>query len=173
MVKWSSEWRLPLNPLKCESSFFSLDLYQSCLKPSLFLLNTPFNFNLNPTFLGVPFDRTLFFKHQVLSLRKRFIADSVPSDLAPVVPQRNCYVLDIKPLFALLSPMLPQNAFLSHLSPTSSLWKGCIDPPVEKSQAVYRLLLSPSFTRSASSSPSPTNLSLSLKQPSDYLYPFL
>ena len=25
LVKWSSKWRLPLNPLKCETSFFSLD----------------------------------------------------------------------------------------------------------------------------------------------------
>ena len=29
LVKWSSKWRLPLNPLKCETSFFSLDPYQS------------------------------------------------------------------------------------------------------------------------------------------------
>ena len=59
------------NPLKCESSFFSLDFYQSRHKPSLSVLNTLFNFNSNPTFLSVTFDRILSFKHHVLSLRKK------------------------------------------------------------------------------------------------------
>ena len=68
LVEWSSKWRLPLNPLKCETSFFSLDPYQ----PSLHILNTPFKFNPHLTFLGVTFDHTLSFKHHVLSLRKKF-----------------------------------------------------------------------------------------------------
>ena len=34
LVEWSSKWRLPLNPLKCETSFFSLDPYQSRIQPS-------------------------------------------------------------------------------------------------------------------------------------------
>ena len=72
LVEWSSTWRLPLNPLKYESSFFSLDPYQSLIKPSLYILDTPLNFNPHPTFLGVTFDRILSFKHQVLSLRKKF-----------------------------------------------------------------------------------------------------
>ena len=71
-MEWSSKWRLPLNPLKCETSFFSLDLYQSRIQPSLYILNTPLKFNPHPTFLGVTFDRTLSFKHHVLSLRKKF-----------------------------------------------------------------------------------------------------
>ena len=71
-MEWSSKWRLPLNPLKCETSFFSLDPYQSRIQPSLYILNTPLKFNPHPTFLGVTFDRTLSFKHRVLSLRKKF-----------------------------------------------------------------------------------------------------
>ena len=72
LVKWSSKWRLPLNPLKCETSFFSLDPYQSRIQPSLYILNTPLKYNPHPTFLGVTFDRTLSFKHHVLSLQKKF-----------------------------------------------------------------------------------------------------
>ena len=59
LVEWSSKWRLPLNPLKCETFFFSLYPYQSRTQPSLYILNTPLKFNPHPTFLGVTFDRTL------------------------------------------------------------------------------------------------------------------
>ena len=72
LVAWFSKWRLPLNPLKCETSFFSLDPYQSRIQPSLHILNTLLKFNPHPTFLGVTFDCTLSFKHHVLSLRKKF-----------------------------------------------------------------------------------------------------
>ena len=51
LVEWSSKWRLPLNPFKCETSFFSLDPYQSRIQPSLYILNTPLKFNPHPTFL--------------------------------------------------------------------------------------------------------------------------
>ena len=71
-MEWSSKWRLPLNPLKCKTSFFSLDAYQSRIQPSLYILITPLKFNPYPTFFGVTFDRTLSFKHYVLSLRKKF-----------------------------------------------------------------------------------------------------
>ena len=59
-------------PPKCETSFFSLDPYQSRIQPSLYILNNPLKLNPHPTFLGVTFDRTLSFKHHVLSLRKNF-----------------------------------------------------------------------------------------------------
>ena len=72
LVKWSSKWRLPLNSFKCKTSFFSLDPYQSCIQPSLYIFNTPLKFKPHPTFLGVTFDRTMSFKHYVLSLRKKF-----------------------------------------------------------------------------------------------------
>ena len=129
LVVWSSKWRLPLNPLKCESSFFSLDPYQSCLKLSLFILNTPLNFNPNPTFLGVTFNRTLSFKHHVLSLQKKFHSRlrafrSIASAFwGPSKESLSTPLYYIKPLFAPSSPMLPQAGFLSHPPPISSLWR--------------------------------------------------
>ena len=65
LVEWSCTWHLPLNLLECESSFFSLDSYQSRIKPSLYNFNAPLNFNRTLCF-------TLSFKYHVLSLRKKF-----------------------------------------------------------------------------------------------------
>ena len=62
----------PSQPLKCETSFFSLNPYQSRIQSSLYILNTHLKFNPHPTFLGVTFDCTLSFKHHVLSLRIKF-----------------------------------------------------------------------------------------------------
>ena len=95
-------------------------LYQSHLKLFLSILNTPLNFNANPTFLGVPFDALFLLSIMSYPYRKSFIANFVPSDLSslpPGAPQRNLYVLYIKPLFALSSHMLPQASFLSHPNP--------------------------------------------------------
>ena len=59
---WSNLWRLPLNPKKCESSFFfSTDPHQATFEPRLNLLGFPLLFNPTPKFLGVTFDRTLSF----------------------------------------------------------------------------------------------------------------
>ena len=134
LVEWSSKWRLPLNPLKCETSFFSLDPYQSRIQPSLHILNTPLKFNPHPTFLGVTFNRTLSFKYHVLSLRKKFhnrfrAFRSIAS--ASWIHQKNPYVPYTKPSFAPSSPMLPQAGFPSHLLLTSPPWGGCIDLRVE------------------------------------------
>ena len=56
---WSNLWRLPLNPKKCESSFFSTDPHQATFQPRLNLLGFPLLFNPTPKFLEVTFDRTL------------------------------------------------------------------------------------------------------------------
>ena len=77
LVEWSSKWRLPLNPLKCETSFFSLDPYQSRKQPSLYILNTPLKFNPHPTFLRVTFDRTFSFKHYCPILTEK-ISQPIP-----------------------------------------------------------------------------------------------
>ena len=61
-------WRLPLNPKKCESSFFSTDPHQATFQPRLNLLGFPLLFNPTPKFLGVTFDRTLSFGAYVQSL---------------------------------------------------------------------------------------------------------
>ena len=64
----SSLWRLPINPKKCESSFFSTDPHQATFQPRLNLLGFPLLFNPTPKFLGVTFDRTLSFGTHVQSL---------------------------------------------------------------------------------------------------------
>ena len=58
---WSEYWCLPLNPSKCEASFFSVNPHQANLQPNLLLLGSRIRFNLTPHFLGVTFDGTLSF----------------------------------------------------------------------------------------------------------------
>ena len=84
---WSNLWRLPLNPKKCESSFFSTlplnpkkcefsffstDPHQATFQPRLNLLGFHLLFNPTPKFLGVTFDRTLSFGAHVQSLCSKF-----------------------------------------------------------------------------------------------------
>ena len=69
---WSEYWCLPLNPSKCEASFFSVDPHQANLQRDLLLLGFCFRFNPTPTFLGVTFDRTLSFSKHVSSLKAKF-----------------------------------------------------------------------------------------------------
>ena len=69
---WSNLWRFPLNPKKCESSFFSTDPHQATFEPRLNLLGFPLLFNPTPKFLGVTFDRTLSFGAHVQSLCSKF-----------------------------------------------------------------------------------------------------
>ena len=66
---WSEYWCLPLNPSKCEASFFSVDPHQANLQPNILLLGSRLRFNPTPTFLGVTFDRTLSFSKHVSSLK--------------------------------------------------------------------------------------------------------
>ena len=65
-------WCLPLNPSKCEASFFSVDPHQVNLQPNLLLLGSRLGFNPTPTFFGVTFDRTLSFYKHVSSLKAKF-----------------------------------------------------------------------------------------------------
>ena len=65
---WSEYWCLPLNPSKCEASFFSVDPHQA----NLLLLGSRFRFNPTPTFLGLTFNRTLSFSKHVSSLKAKF-----------------------------------------------------------------------------------------------------
>ena len=44
LERWSEYWCLPLNPSKCEASFFSVDPHQANLQPSL---PPPFQFHSN------------------------------------------------------------------------------------------------------------------------------
>ena len=68
LERWSKYQCLPLNPSKCEASFFSVDPYY----PNLLLLSFRLRFNHTPTFLGVNFDHTLSFSKHVSSLKAKF-----------------------------------------------------------------------------------------------------
>ena len=74
LERWSEYWCLPLNPSKCEASFFSVDPHQANLQPNLLLLGSRLCFNPTPTFLGVTFDRTLSFSKHVSSLKAKFFS---------------------------------------------------------------------------------------------------
>ena len=69
---WSEYWCLPLNPSKCEASFFSVDPHQANLQANLLLLDSRLHFNPTPFFLGVTFDRTVSFSKHVFSLKAKF-----------------------------------------------------------------------------------------------------
>ena len=72
LERWSEYWCLPLNPSKCEVSFFSVDPHQVNLRPNLLLLGSRLRFNPTPTFLAVTFNRTLSFTKHVSSLKVKF-----------------------------------------------------------------------------------------------------
>ena len=67
LKRWSDYWFLPLNPKKREASSFSTDSHQTNLQFHLLLFNALIHFNPIPTFLGITFDRTLFFSKHVSS----------------------------------------------------------------------------------------------------------
>ena len=72
LERWFEYWCLPLNPRKCEASFFSVHPHQANLQPNLLLLGSRLRFNPTPTFLGVTFDHTLSVSKHVSSLKARF-----------------------------------------------------------------------------------------------------
>ena len=70
--RWSEYWCLPLNPSKCEASFFSVDPHQANLQPNLLLLGSRLRFNPTPTFLGSPSTALFSFTKHVSSLKAKF-----------------------------------------------------------------------------------------------------
>ena len=72
LERWSEYWCLLLNPIKCDTSFFSVDPHQANLQPNLLLLGSRLCFNPTPTILGVTFGRTLSFSKHVSSLKAKF-----------------------------------------------------------------------------------------------------
>ena len=72
LERWSEYWCLPLNPSKCEASFFSVDPHHANLQPNLLLLGSRLRFNPTPTFLRITFDRTLSFSKHVSLLMAKF-----------------------------------------------------------------------------------------------------
>ena len=72
LERWSEHWCLPLNPSKCEASFFSVNPHQANLQLNLLLLGSRLRFNSTSTFVGFTFDRTLSFSKHVSSLKAKF-----------------------------------------------------------------------------------------------------
>ena len=126
---WSNLWRLPLNPKKCESYFFSTDSHQATFEPRLNLLGFPLLFNPTPKFLGVTFDRTLSFGAHVQFLCSKFYPrhkataswGQLPLPLG--VPQKNLSPYSTKPLSVrcLHMPLLDGSHFFVTLQPIT--WK--------------------------------------------------
>ena len=54
LERWSKHCCLPLNPRKCEASFFSVDPHPANPQPNLLLLNSRLRFNPTLTFLRSP-----------------------------------------------------------------------------------------------------------------------
>ena len=54
LERWSEYWCLPLNPSKCEASFFSVDPHQANLQPNILLLGSRLHFNPLQLFSGSP-----------------------------------------------------------------------------------------------------------------------
>ena len=105
-------WCLPLNPSKCEASFFSVYPHQANLQPNLLLLGSRLRFNPTPTFLGITFDRTFSFSKHVSSLKAKFF---------PLLKASHCIsssswgpsLFCIKLFFGPFSLMLHPDGFLS------------------------------------------------------------
>ena len=116
LERWSEHCCLPLNPSKCEASFFSVDPHQANLQPNLLLLGSRLRFNPTPTFLGVTFDRTLSFSRHVSSLKAKFFHVSRPyavSLLPHGAPLRSPSLFCINLFFGPFSPTLHPDGFLS------------------------------------------------------------
>ena len=112
LERWSEYWCLPLNPSKCEASFFSVDLHQA----NLLLFNSHLCFNLTPTFLGVTFDRTLSFSRHVSSLKAKFfpcLKVFAVCLLPHGTPLKSPFQFCIKLFFSPFSFTLHPNGFLS------------------------------------------------------------
>ena len=73
LERWSEYWCLPLNPRKCEASFFSVNPHQANLQPNLVLFSSRYRFNPTPIFLGSPSTALFSFSKHVCSLKAKFL----------------------------------------------------------------------------------------------------
>ena len=69
VVGWSREWRLSLNTMKSEVSFFSLSTAEAKWRPSVKIGDNEIPFNPEPKFLGVTLDRSLSFGPHVKNIK--------------------------------------------------------------------------------------------------------
>ena len=110
LERLSEYWCLPLNPSKCEASFFSVDPHQA----NLLLLGSRLRFNPTPTFLGVTYDRTLSFSKHVSSLKAKFFSRPYAvSLLHHGAPLRSPFFICINLFFGPFSSTLHPDGFFS------------------------------------------------------------
>ena len=103
---WYEYWCLPLNPSKCEASFFLMDAHQANLQPNLLLLGSRLRFNPTPTFLEVTFDRTLSFSKHVSSLKAKvfYVARLYAIPVLPLGSLSLLYKAFLRPFLTYASP---------------------------------------------------------------------
>ena len=140
---WSEHYCLPLNPIKCETPFFSVNTHQAHLQPNLPLLNSRLYFNPTPTFLAVTFDRTLSFSKHVSSLKTKFFPHlkalrCISALTWPLLrsPSLFCIKLFFGPFYICLTRII------FFLKPTSPNWNASTERPVAPSPAASRPPLS-------------------------------
>ena len=153
----SEYWCLPLNPRKCEDSFFSVDSHQANLQPNLLLIGSRLLFNPTPNFRGVTFDRTLSFSKHVSSLKAKFFprlkALGCISASSWGSSKESLFVLYQSFLRLLLTYASPKwFPFLSVTSFTTN-WNASTERPVAPSPAASRPPLSHFFLSDASLPP--------------------
>ena len=61
IAAWSRRWKLTLSTAKCEASFFSTNTHEAEWRPIIKIDDSAINYNANPIFLGVKYDRQLTF----------------------------------------------------------------------------------------------------------------
>ena len=114
LERWSEYWCLPLNPSKCEISFFSVDPHQANLQSSFLILGSRLRFNPTPTFLEVIFDRTLSFIKHVSLLSFSHVSRPYAVSLLPhVAPLRSPSLFCTNLFFGPFSFTLHPNGFFS------------------------------------------------------------
>ena len=73
LERWSDYWCLPLNPSKCEASFFSKDSHQANLQPHLLLFMSPLLQSHSNYPWGYLRPHSLSFSKHVCSLKAKFV----------------------------------------------------------------------------------------------------
>ena len=112
---WSA--RLPLDPSKCEASFFSVDPHQAHLQPNLLLLNSRLHFN--PTQLFLESLTTALFPFLNIDLRlkaKVFSHVSRPYAVSLVPHEAPLRRASLPPLRVTLTLRLPTSFPISGLA---------------------------------------------------------
>ena len=116
LERWSEYWCLPLNPSKCEASFFLVDPQLANLLPNLLLFNSGLCFNPFQLFLGSPSTALFSLLNMFLRGKPSFSLVSRPyavSLLPHGAPLKSLSIFPIELFFGPFSHMLHPYRFLS------------------------------------------------------------